>query len=116
MTQVAITLTAEDFDPVAIGVDFPTNRAGYFIVEGRPAAVGLKLVFRAIQRLITLATNVNAGIKVIVVFSGKRPFSAFLENDPRFFRRQWFSVICHQWSFLERLLSLQAGYQRLSGE
>jgi hypothetical protein len=78
MPQVTIALTTEDFDPVAISIDFPANRAWYFIVEGRPAAVGLKLVFRAIQRLITLATNVNASIKVVVVFARKRPFSAFL--------------------------------------
>ena len=78
MAQVAITLTAEDLNSVAIGIDFPANRAWYFVVEGGPAAMGLEFVFRTIQWLITLATNVNAGIKMIVVFPCKGPFSAFL--------------------------------------
>jgi hypothetical protein len=76
--QVAITSTAENLNSIAIGIDLPSNRAGYFIIKGRPAAVGLKFVLRTIQGLITLATNVNARFKMIVIFTGKGPFRTFL--------------------------------------
>tara|TARA_B110000285_G_C15133793_1_gene625441 strand:- start:527 stop:985 length:459 start_codon:yes stop_codon:yes gene_type:complete len=116
MTQMAITLAAQNLNPLAIGIDFASNRTGYFIVERGPAAVGLKLVFRAIERLLTLAANINAAIKMIVVFSRKGSFSALLENDPRLFWRQWFSLIGHSLSLLHQVLCLSAGYQKIRGD
>ncbi len=60
MAKMAVALSAQDFDTMAIGVDLPLDRSLNFIVKGRPTAVRMKFVFGAIQGCMALFADVMA--------------------------------------------------------
>jgi len=63
--------SAGDFSTPAVCVEGALNRPGYFCVEAGPAAAGVKLVLRAVERCFALAAMVGARLEMVSVLTGK---------------------------------------------
>ena len=86
---MAVALRAQYLDTITVGVYQPGNRTLNLIVKGRPAAIRVKFVFRAIQGGIALFADVVAtDFEVISQWTGKRHFGAFVQQNLLFFRGQ----------------------------
>ena len=51
------------------------------VVEARPTAPGMKLVFRAVERRVTATTGVRAVFFAVVVFARARVLGTFVQDD-----------------------------------
>ncbi len=89
MPEMRVTIGAYDFDPPAISIGNPFYRTGDFIVEARPAAMGIKFRIGRIQRGIAAPAHVESLLLVMQVLSRPGKFGAFVNDDPFFFWAQW---------------------------
>ena len=83
--QVPATGIAKNFDAATISVGYLFDCTGNFIVETRPATTGIEFVLRAVQGRIALPAKISTSSFKIVIFSGKRPFGSFFQDDVGFF-------------------------------
>jgi hypothetical protein len=81
MAQVAPAPSALDLDSLSVGIGKSAHRPGDLLVERRPAAVGLELVFRTVERSAALLALVDPGFEVAFVLTGERSLGPFVEND-----------------------------------
>ena len=94
MAEMAAAVRAQDFRAVpAIAVVLALNdRAfGREIGKTRPAAAGIKLVFRREQYRAARRAAINARLFRVPVFASERPFRARLAQDVVLFGRQDFA-------------------------
>ena len=88
MPKVSSALSAGDFSPPAVGVERPRNSAVDFVVKARPAAIGVELIGRAIERRITLTADKRADSRFVQQLAAKRQLCAFVDDDALFFVSQ----------------------------
>ncbi|GAB3288932.1 hypothetical protein GCM10027297_34420 [Parahaliea aestuarii] len=100
MPEMPIAVGTKYLGAPTIGIHFSPHCAGYLVVEAGPPTMRGKLVFGTVQRCFTAAAKVKARPKKIIVLTAERAFSAFLDNDPVFFRGQWLPIITHTTGFL----------------
>jgi hypothetical protein len=65
---------------LAICVGKPPDRPRNLLVEGRPSAVGIELVFRPVQRGPAPLALVRPGSELTVILTGKWGFGALVED------------------------------------
>jgi hypothetical protein len=70
------------------------NRAGEFIIKGRPAAAAVKFIRRLVQGCVASAANIGTSGFVVPVFATKSAFSAFLSNHIFLFRGERVPILC----------------------
>ncbi|MFT5998487.1 MAG: hypothetical protein ACI81P_000940 [Neolewinella sp.] len=85
VAQVAATVVAGNFDPVAVGIADLLDGAWYFVVEARPAAAAAELILTVVQRVITAPADEDAVDLEVVVLPNKRHLCAFTDNNTLFF-------------------------------
>ena len=85
MAQVGATIVADDLDTTAIGIRHFLYCSWNFIIKRRPAAIGVKFIFRLIQWCVAPATYIGAMFFVIGVLAYKWPFGAFMHDHSFFF-------------------------------
>ena len=78
VTKMSPAVATKNLDSGAICINLTSDCPLNLIVKSGPAAVRLEFIFRAVQWLLTLTTDVASGLKVIVVFARKRALGAFL--------------------------------------
>lgn len=89
MAQMPAAVRAENLGAVAVRVRCPPDGAFNLIIKGGPAAMGVKLVFRAVQGRLTLPAHiVAAGFKMVGVLAGKGGLGALVQDDLLLVRRQ----------------------------
>jgi hypothetical protein len=93
--KVTPAIFAKNLDTKAIGVRLASNGARYLIIKSRPSTVGLEFILGPIQGLVALTTNVEPGLKMVIIFAGERSFCTLLNNNPGLFRCELVSFICH---------------------
>jgi hypothetical protein len=67
-----------------VGVRKPADRPGNFLVERRPAAVGVELVVRPVEGCAALFTLVNSRRYGAFIFSRERRFGALVKDHTLF--------------------------------
>jgi len=78
--KMAATLSAGDFSAFAV------------IIKTWPTAIGFKFVLRIVQWSLTLPADVHSFFFAVHVFTRKRRFRAFINDDPFFFFCQYIHV------------------------
>ena len=89
VAQVGLAIAANDLYPVSIRIRDPRYGSGYFVVEAGPAAMGVKLSGRVVQRRVAAPAHISTLLLVPVKFAGAGEFSAFVHDHPFFFRAQF---------------------------
>ena len=90
MPQMGPAGGADDFRPVAVRIGAAEHGAGHGVVKGRPAASGVELVRRAVQRRATLFATVSSFSFKTVVFAGERRFGSFADDHALLLGSQFF--------------------------
>jgi len=85
MSKMSSAIGAHNFGPNTIGIGYPFYRALDLIVEAGPPAMGLKLIFRAVQGRIASFAGIGTFFFIIQQFSRERPFGAFMQDYLFFF-------------------------------
>ena len=88
MPEMAAAHGAGDFSTYPIGVERSRDSAVDFVVKARPAAVGVELIGRAIERRITLTADKRADSRFVQQLAAKRQLCAFVDDDALFFVSQ----------------------------
>lgn len=88
MAEVGSTPGAENFRAAVAGIGKPPNRSRNFVVEGRPAAAGVKFVIGPVERRAAIAARVNSALKRIGIAAGERTLRAVVQDHLLFFDRQ----------------------------
>ncbi|GEM_PF-2742683 len=88
VAQVSAASAAHDFNPSPVGISLASNGTRNLIVEAGPAATGREFIIASIQRRFALSAVVRAGFFVVLVFPSVGSFGAFVDDDPRLFRRE----------------------------
>jgi len=84
--------------PIRIQQLFDSPRDG--VVETGPAAACVKFIVGLVEKGTTLATDVGSIFKEIIIFSTKRTFGAFMQDDMFFFGRKRFHLGHNNLTFL----------------
>src|SRR5437867_1470859 len=80
MTEMRAAIGAFDFNAHAVRVRQALYGAGHFVIEGRPTAMSVKLVFGTIKLGAAAAADVGALLEEVVVLACERRLST-LELD-----------------------------------
>lgn len=86
MPQMSSAILAEDLDAVPICVRFPTDGTVDFVIETRPAATGLELILRTIERCIALPAEIRSSGLIPQQFAGTGAFRSLVQDDSFFVR------------------------------
>ena len=84
VAKMSATVLAQNFNSATIGVGFAMDSAFDFVIETRPAATGMELVLRFVQRRIAATADVRAIGVVVGQFTRAGKFGP-LVNDYVFF-------------------------------
>ena len=79
---------AEDLRAHPVRIRLAPDRPFDLIVEARPAAVGIELVARTVERRVAPPADVSAGGLVVGVLPGERTFSPLVNDNVFFFGRE----------------------------
>lgn len=104
MPEMTSAVAADDLCPSTISIGMLRYCTGDFIIKAGPSAAGSKFVFGFIEWLITLPAYIGTGKFIVVVFSGKRPFGSFVEDDVFFFFSE--RVVGHGIDFFSSLIGI----------
>lgn len=99
MTQVAFAMGTNDFHSATIGIHVLVYRTGNLIIKTRPPTAGSKFIFRPVEWLVALTTDVRAGKFLMLILARSRSLSAFVKNDAGFFGSQ--GIIGHYGTILQ---------------
>jgi len=80
VTEVPTASCTLDLDPLSIRVRYPTDRSGDLLVEGGPAAVGIELGIRPVERCPAALAFVRAGNELALVLSRERSLGPLVED------------------------------------
>ena len=94
MPQVSAAAGTGDFGTPAVGIRRAPHGTGDFVVETRPAAPGVELVLRTVQRRTALAATVNPLSAMLVITARKRRFGTLVDDHTSFFRCQRLHILC----------------------
>ena len=108
MAKMAAAVGALDLYPHAIGVGQVRNGAFYLLVEGRPAAVSIKLVDRAIELGVAAAANISAFLIEVIVLSRERPLRTLIFYNVTLFRRERVVARCELSGIIDLRFSSRA--------
>lgn len=73
MPQMGPTGGADDFRPVAVRIGMAEHGVGYGVIKGRPAASGVELVIRAVERCVATSAGIGSvGLMAPVVPAERR--------------------------------------------
>ena len=81
MPQVSAAAGTGDFGTPAVGIRRAPHGTGDFVVETRPAAPGVELVLRTVQRRTALAATVNPLSAMLVITARKRRFGTLCRRS-----------------------------------
>ena len=84
MAEVAPAPGALDLDPLSVRVWNSTDGPRDLLVERRPAAVGIELVLRPVERCTAPFALVRPGLGVAFVLSRERGLGPFVEDHSLF--------------------------------
>ena len=89
MPQVSVAVGTEYFDAVTVGIYLPAYGTLDFVIKSRPAAVRVKLVFRAIQGCVAaFAGVITRRFEVIRILARKGHFGSLAKDHLLFFGRE----------------------------
>ena len=94
MPQVSAAAGTSDLRPSSVGIRRAPHGTGDFVVETRPAAPGIELVLRTVQRRTALAATVNPLSAMLVITARKRRFGTLVDDHTSFFRCQRLHILC----------------------
>ena len=81
MTEMAAAFRADDLRPTPVRIGNPLDGPRDLVIEARPAASGVELVRRAVQRRATLFATVSSFSFKTVVFAGERRFGSLCRRS-----------------------------------
>jgi len=84
VSEMGAASRALDLDTLPVRVRETSDRSRYLLVERRPTAVRVELVFRAEEWRTASLAFVGSGLEVPVVLSGERHLGALVDDDPGF--------------------------------
>ena len=90
MAQMTAATGAKNLRAVSVGIGCTPYRTGNRIVEARPAASGIELVLRTVQRRAALAAAIRALLVEAAVTAREGHFGGFVDNYASFFGGQRF--------------------------
>ncbi len=91
MPQMRVAPPAHNFGAYAVRIGMTPNGSFDLIIESRPPAPGIELMFRLKQWGATLFAEIHPRFKMPEIFSGTRRFGTFFQYDPPFLRGQFLS-------------------------
>ena len=83
VAEVATTSGTLYFDALTVGIRESPNGALDLLIEGWPAATGLELRIRNVERHFAAATDVSTLREEIVILARERAFSPFMDDYAR---------------------------------
>jgi len=88
MAEVAPAPRALDLHTLSVRIGEATDRPRDLLVERGPAAVGIELVFRPVERGSAPLALVRSGLGLALVFSGERWLGPFVDDQPLYRPRE----------------------------
>src|SRR5688572_33181218 len=88
VAEVPATGGAFDLDPTAVRVRQPSHSTRDLLIERWPAATGVELRIRDVQRRVAPSADVRALDKEVVVLARERPLGALVDDDPGLLARE----------------------------
>ena len=85
MAQMRPAVITDNLGPTAIGVGDAFYRSGDFIVKTGPAAMGIKLILRPVERRAASFTKIYPRFIILIILTGEGTLG-FLVNDNPLFR------------------------------
>lgn len=105
VAEMASAGRTDDFGTDAVGIGPADDRTRYRIVETWPAASGIELVCRPVERSSALTADVCTGLPVVPVFAAERHLRSLVYDDMPF-RFAQFSLFMVSVEFQCKLINL----------
>lgn len=86
MPEMGTASGALDFRSFPVCIRDPLDRSFYLVVEAGPAASGVELVLRSVERGFAPPADIDARLEVSLILSGERYLRPFVNYDLFLFR------------------------------